>query len=585
MHDIHHLRSGMETEATSASSEVGALENYEQLKFSLVDIIRAASSYARQAEAESLVTQYQDLMSKLAEDRFNLTVVGQFSRGKSTLMNAVMGMERLPTGIVPVTSVITSVGYGSRERVVLYSKDGTLPLEIPLAKLPEYITEKGNPGNQRGIRVAEVQLPAEILRRGFFFVDTPGLGSANLESTATTERFLPEADAIIFVASFEAPFSQEELEIFRRARAMVRKVFFVVNKLDLVSTEQRDQVMDYFRTVIGPDLDRIDSELFPLSAREGLISKLESAADRLARSGLPNFEDALIRFLTARKTQDFLALCCDRVAGVLASQTMPAKDSLLSRLSAIRREVSGESTGGDSSSPRLVVSRAGVNPTLMKTPCFVCAWILNKVFEFFRHYQYELGRNLDEQTALANNRGFCPFHTWQYEKLASPRGVAAAYPKVLTHLAQRLESAANRLGSGLIQEAAEDGVQGLAPECRVCKIAEQAKEASAEVIASRLNSASWKSSPEFPVLCLPHLRVVVPKISEPQQARRLLAHERELLVRVAENMQRYALYHDGLRRQFLTEVEQAAPSWGLMLLAGHRHVLLMEPEADAKKES
>ena len=137
------------------------------------------------------------LFTRLAEDRFNLVVVGRFSRGKTTLMNAMLGTGRLPTGIMPVTSVITTVSYGTEERVVLHYQHTNLFLEYPVSELAEHITEQGNPGNVQRIHTAEVQLPAELLRRGFYFIDTPGLGSSILENTETTEAFLPEADALV----------------------------------------------------------------------------------------------------------------------------------------------------------------------------------------------------------------------------------------------------------------------------------------------------------------------------------------------------------------------------------------------------
>ena len=79
--------------------------------------------------------------------------------------------------------MITTVTYGSDVKVVLHFPRNRLPLDIRLDQLSDYITEQGNPGNARGIRVAEVQLPAEILRQGFHFIDTPGLGSAIAENT------------------------------------------------------------------------------------------------------------------------------------------------------------------------------------------------------------------------------------------------------------------------------------------------------------------------------------------------------------------------------------------------------------------
>jgi ribosome biogenesis GTPase A len=178
------------------------LREYEHLKFELASLIRMVGSYACDEEDE-LRKKCRALQTKLAEDRFYLAVVGQASRGKSTLINALLGMNRLPTGIVLVTSAIASVDYGSREQVRIFAKGWGYGVDVPLEELPHYITEQDNPGNQKAIELAEVRLPAELLRRGFYLVDTPGFGSAISENTLTPRGFLPEADAIVFATCWK----------------------------------------------------------------------------------------------------------------------------------------------------------------------------------------------------------------------------------------------------------------------------------------------------------------------------------------------------------------------------------------------
>ena len=187
------------------------LQQYDRMKSVLADILRSTQTRLPSRGDETV----RDLFGRLAEDRFNLVVVGRFSRGKTSLMNAMLGTDRLPTGVVPVTSVITTVSYGTEEKAVLYYQHTSLFLDIPLWQLADHITEQGNPGNRRRIRVAEVQMPAELLRRGFYFVDTPGLGSSIIENTRTTEAFLPEADAFILVTSYDSPLSEDEQRVLR----------------------------------------------------------------------------------------------------------------------------------------------------------------------------------------------------------------------------------------------------------------------------------------------------------------------------------------------------------------------------------
>jgi len=237
------------------------LREYEQNKFTIAEILRSASAYGPE-QANGLRERLEPLFARLAEDRFNLVVVGRFNRGKTSLMNAILGTDRLPTGIVPLTSVITTVGYGSKERVVLKYRNRILDTEIPIEALPRHVTQQGNPGNVQGITTAEIQLPADILRRGFHFVDTPGLGSVIVENTLTTEAFLPEADAFVLVTSCDSPLSEEEIRFFKAASSSGRRIFVVLNKHDTVSAEQQQTVLRFIRDQLDCFFGRTTPPIF-----------------------------------------------------------------------------------------------------------------------------------------------------------------------------------------------------------------------------------------------------------------------------------------------------------------------------------
>jgi len=93
----------------------------------------------------------QRLIDKLRTNRFNLVVLGAFKRGKSTLINALLGEAVLPTAIVPLTSVVTILGYGEQLDIQVHFQSGQ-PRRITQNELVDYITEKGNPKNQKGVR-------------------------------------------------------------------------------------------------------------------------------------------------------------------------------------------------------------------------------------------------------------------------------------------------------------------------------------------------------------------------------------------------------------------------------------------------
>jgi GTP-binding protein EngB required for normal cell division len=301
-----------------------AIRRYDDLKLEVAAIVQAAMLQCQKSKDAEGERSFQQLLARLAEDRFNLAVVGPFSRGKSSLMNAILGFDGLPTGILPHTSVITTVSYGPQERVLVRCDGWSLAEEIRLEQLAEYVTERGNPGNQRRVSLAEIELPAEILRHGLHFIDTPGLGSAIVANTETTERFLPEIDAAIFVSSFDFALSEADIEFLRRVRATVGVVFFVLNKLDLVSESEREEVVRFVRDRLDRELGVGRYALFAVSAKRGLEAKLDGNSTALAQSGLDELEAALAAFMAGDKTRQLAARVMDRLIALLQRELMHA---------------------------------------------------------------------------------------------------------------------------------------------------------------------------------------------------------------------------------------------------------------------
>jgi hypothetical protein len=221
-----------------------------------------------------------------------------------------------------LTSVITSVSYGDRERVLIHWDWWSYTSEVPLGDLAQYVTQEGNPGNQRRVVRAEVQLPVEILRLGFCFIDTPGVGSAIAANTATTTAFLPEADAVVFLTSFESPLAEAELQFLDRVRRHVRKIFVVVNKRDPVSPEQQEAVVAFVQERLREVFGEICPPVYSVSARDALNAKQSGDAGKLSRSGLPQLEADLIDFLQTDKTREFLARVAHRTGNILCQQAV-----------------------------------------------------------------------------------------------------------------------------------------------------------------------------------------------------------------------------------------------------------------------
>jgi GTP-binding protein EngB required for normal cell division len=251
------------------------------------------------AEASALEGMDQEacahLARKLDSHAFNLVVAGEFKRGKSTVINALLGANLLPTGVVPLTSVVTLMQYGEHPLVTVVFENGQ-ERTVDLDALPEYVTERGNPKNVKGVREVAVSYPAEWLKGGIRLVDTPGIGSVHQHNTDLTFQYLPQADAVIFVASVDQPVSRAELDFLIHIRRYAGKVFCLLNKIDYLSEADLAESVA-FATGVLHDALGAQVPVFPVSARLALEGRTAQSPEILARSRFPAFDAALRRFL------------------------------------------------------------------------------------------------------------------------------------------------------------------------------------------------------------------------------------------------------------------------------------------------
>jgi hypothetical protein len=308
---------------------MNGLRAYRDRRLELGDMIRAVLHVARASGDQLAEQRARELLARLAADRFQLAVVGQFSRGKTTLMNALLGGAYLPMGALPMTSVITTVRFGSRPRAIVHRRASPLPVEVPLAEVAGFVAQASARRAELQVVSVQVEIPAEILRLGFEFVDTPGVGSAIEINTATTRQFLPEADAVIFVTGFDSPLTEAEAGFLADAARHAGRLFLVLNKRDLVCDRDAADAVEFVRRRARDDLGIGEPRLFGLSALEALEGVVQGDRGRLSGSGLPQLRGTLDEFLTTGKTQVFLGNIADRAARLVSGQR---RDLRLGRL-------------------------------------------------------------------------------------------------------------------------------------------------------------------------------------------------------------------------------------------------------------
>ncbi len=230
----------------------------------LLQVLDDLSVMAGRADRERIA----ELADRLAADRIRVLVAGEAKRGKSTVVNALLGRAVLPTGVTPVTALATVVRYGTPEGVTVEYADGRRE-EHPVDELATLVTERGNPGNRLGIARVTVRLDVPLLARGVEIVDTPGTGSVYEHNTAEAERVLETMDAAVFVLTADPPISAAERTLLERVAGTSVTTFVLLNKADRLGEDERAEALAFAAEHASAAVRR-DVTVRPVAARSGL---------------------------------------------------------------------------------------------------------------------------------------------------------------------------------------------------------------------------------------------------------------------------------------------------------------------------
>ena len=226
------------------AAEQHTLRDYAQRRMRVAACLDELAQINEDAGQHGRAERIREQSASIAHQRFTLLVLGEFKRGKSTLINTLLGSDTLPVGSAPTTAVLTKVSYGEDVSARLLLDDGS-ERTVPIERLADEITlaQSDEAANQRRLtRIvrADVTVPAAICRNGVDIVDSPGLGE-HTTRTEVTHQALPAADAVVFVSDAAQLGSEDEGFVRTRlANEDIDNVFFVINKWDRVFNEAED---------------------------------------------------------------------------------------------------------------------------------------------------------------------------------------------------------------------------------------------------------------------------------------------------------------------------------------------------------
>ncbi|MFA6148072.1 MAG: dynamin family protein [bacterium] len=248
-----------------------------------MDLARAVErveAIRRKFGVESLAPQLAACEELLGDGGVvDVAVLGQFKAGKSSFLNGLIGAAVVPVDVLPSTAVVTRIGYGQRERVTVHGIGGEL-LEVSLARLAEFVTERGNPANEKRVAVVDVELPALAPYEGVRFVDTPGLGSIFAHNTKVSADWLPRVGAALVAVSVNHPLSEDDLLLLNDVSRHTPEAVLLLTKADLVSVEELASVIEFTRSQANSRTGK-EWRILPVSNRPGFEGMRNEVAEYL----------------------------------------------------------------------------------------------------------------------------------------------------------------------------------------------------------------------------------------------------------------------------------------------------------------
>lgn len=297
--------------------------HYQGMVTTITAGIARLDGVCRHVSMDTQADELKAVNERLQNHIFSVGIMGEFRKGKSTIINALLGQEIVPADIVPTSATLNYVRWDNDKHAEIRFKNGTKK-EIPVDELAGYVTKitKESEAMSATVEDATVFYPCPFCQQGVQIVDTPGLNDDE-RMTAISENVIPTFDAIIMALVPDSPFSQSEAEFVRNKlmASDLGRLIFVLNKIDIVDEDDRPRllnaikekietsVLEKMAAVYGEQSDEYkkakekigDIKVLPVSARMALKGKIKKDLKLIEDSGYIEFEKVLSKMLTEER--------------------------------------------------------------------------------------------------------------------------------------------------------------------------------------------------------------------------------------------------------------------------------------------
>ena len=287
------------------------MNHYDQFRMNREKIVGIMTEVAGVIEStgtqELRAKQLHDEAKHLLEDDFRLMVVGEFKRGKSTMINSLLGAPILPAKAAPCTAVITEVTYAEHPIAILHFKDEKkAPQTVDVKDIKKYVIIEGSDDDDDNKKVEspyklmELKYPLGLCKNGVKIIDSPGLNEHD-SRTEVSMGYLGKADAVVMVLSCKQLLSKSELQFIEgdlSANRNLNQNFFLLNHFDSIRDEPDDladikQLAETKFAKLAVPRERV----YFVSALDALKGRKDNNLSLIKESGIGQFEQALELFL------------------------------------------------------------------------------------------------------------------------------------------------------------------------------------------------------------------------------------------------------------------------------------------------
>lgn len=315
--------------------DYSSYQSFRKTVTGLVESLIKLQEYSDHLGLVNTSRSINDTVDKVANEHFEVAIVGEFKRGKSTLINALLGQEILPADVLPATATLNRVTYSQTPYVIVEYKNGSCE-RVPIDELENYVTKLSYESELKAetVKQATVYYDTEFCKNNVDIIDTPGLNDDE-QMTNVTLSIIPEIDAAVFVISANSPFSQFEKEFLEKKllTSDMGRVIFAVNCFGTFSKEDEDRivatvakrienyVMQKAKLVMGENSKEFavykrkigTPKVIGIYAKKALMAKQSKDEKMLQESNFPVFESVLEQMLTQERGSITLQILANKI--------------------------------------------------------------------------------------------------------------------------------------------------------------------------------------------------------------------------------------------------------------------------------